>query len=160
MPYKVTNEDRKYTRLAHTSDESLYLSRRGLRAVISSNVSAVGYDGDTLIVRFHGGATYGYPNQADRYDDLVSAPSKGKWVWRELRRKGVPYYRQGNINIADDVEDRDMMRPIQDEDMFLGALLSTMFSVDEALNLGIIAGLVLATEINANAEEAENSRQA
>lgn len=160
MPYQVTSEDRKYTRLAHTREESQLLKRKGLRAVISSNVSAIGYDDDVLIVRFHGGATYGYPGQADRYDDLVSAPSKGKWVWRNLRRAKVTYYRMPNINIKDDVEDRDMMKQ-EVKAMAELALLSTMVPIDDILNTGIIAGLILASEINNNAEEAEKtSRQA
>lgn len=156
MPYQVTSENRKYTRLAHTPSESIYLTNKGFQTVVSSNVSAVAKQGDVLIVRFHGGATYGYPTSGDRFNDILSAPSKGKWVWRELVRKGVPYYRMGNVNIENDVEDRDMMRPA--DTMAEALLLSTLVSNEEALTLGIIAGLVLATEINANAEN--NSRQA
>ncbi len=146
MPYKVTSEDRKYTRYAHTADESQYLKSRGLRAVISSNVSAVGVDGNTLIVRFHGGATYGYPEHGDRASELISAPSKGKWVWRNLRRAGVPYYRMGAVNIKDDVEDRDMMKPLSA--LAQMALISTMVTLSEAVDTaGIIAGVIAASVI-------------
>lgn len=165
MPLAVISEDRKYTRYAHTQDESKYLRSRGLRAVISSNVSAVGADGDVLVVRFHGGATYGYPGQAERYDELVSAASKGKWVWRELRRSGVAYYRMGNVNIADDVADADLMKPSATQPgMAELLLLSTMIPLDEVNNMGIIAGLVFASIINENTsserEQNKNSRQA
>jgi hypothetical protein len=161
MPLLITNEKRKYTRYAHTEEESKLLKRKGLRAVISSNVSAVGYDKETLIVRFHGGATYGYPGQGERYDDLVSSPSKGKWVWRELVRKRVSYFKMGSINIKDDVESKDMMKPQPKDKIMALALLSTMIDSDVAITTGIIAGLALASMINSNAEEAEkNSRQA
>ena len=160
MPVQVTNEKRRYTRLAHTLDESRMLNDIGFKAVVSSNVSAVAIRGDALVIRFHGGATYEYPGLRDRYTDIMSAPSKGKWVWRELRRKNVAYNRVGDIVIEDDVEDRDLMREdaVEPDDTLL--LVSTMMSTQTLYELGIIAGLVLATEINANAEEAENSRQA
>ena len=143
MPELVTSERRKYARYAHTADEARYLTQRGLKPVVSSNVSAVGRDGDVLIVRFHGGATYGYPQSGNMYDDMLSAPSKGKFVWRELRRAGVPYYRMGAVNIVDDIDDRDMMRP----EPTVPLELITMVSLDDVINTGIIARLTLAQMI-------------
>ena len=159
MPLAVTSEKRKYTRYSHTVEESRYLKNKGLRAVISSNVSAVGLRNGELIIRFHGGATYAYPKSGDLYDDLVSAASKGKFVWKQLRKKNVPYYRVGNINIKDDIEDKDMMKPAEGTDMLKAIALSLVVDSDYAISKGIIAGLAYATLINANAEN-ENSRQA
>lgn len=148
MPEKVISENRKYTRYAHTQAESRYLGNKGLRPVVSSNVSAVGLDGETLIVRFHGGATYGYPQSGNRYEDMLNAPSKGKFVWRELRKTGVPYYRMGNVNIENDIESRDMivglLTPL--EEIFI---LSTLVTQTDLINSGIIANLIFAQDINA-----------
>lgn len=114
MPIRLS-EDRPdtlqdYQRLRHTTDEVRTLRDRGFIPVISSNVSAVGREDGRLIIRFHGGATYAYPNDGDRLQDILSAPSKGRFVWQQLRRRGVPYQKIGNVVIEDDVEDRDLMR--------------------------------------------------
>ena len=156
MPLLVTNEKRKYTRLAHTLDETNLLRDRGFKSVVSSNVSAVAIQGDALVIRFHGGATYEYPGMRDRYTDIMSAPSKGKWVWREIRRKNAPYNRVGDIVIEDDVDDvdgRDLMREdaVEPDDTLM--LVSTMMSTQTLYELGIIASLALAETINAEAEK-------
>lgn len=121
MPIPL-DEQRPYDRLKHTQDERQYLRQRGFRPVVSSNVSAVARDGAKLIVRFHGGNTYVYPNSGDRFQDFMNAYSKGKWVWSELRRKGVPYRRVGSYNIPDDVESRDIMRPDEETDVQIESL--------------------------------------
>ena len=156
MPLLVTNEKRKYTRLAHTLDETNLLRDRGFKSVVSSNVSAVAIQGDALVIRFHGGATYEYPGMRDRYTDIMSAPSKGKWVWREIRRKNAPYNRVGDIVIedaVDDVDGRDLMREdaVEPDDTLM--LVSTMMSTQTLYELGIIASLALAETINAEAEK-------
>lgn len=56
--------------------------------VDSSNVESIGYDDATqeLHVQFSGGAIYVYyevPRQI--FDDLVSAPSKGSFLNREVK---------------------------------------------------------------------------
>lgn len=146
MPVLALGEKRKYQRLVHTEAETNYLSKRGMKSVVSSNVSAVGRDGETLVVRFHGGATYGYPTSGDRYTELLTSASKGKFVWRELRRKGVPYYRMGAVNIKDDVEPptggggRTLLAALA---------LSTMADIASVTNTGFIASLALASIINA-----------
>ena len=149
MPEKVISESRKYTRYAHTQAESRYLSQRGLRPVVSSNVSAVGLQDGVLVVRFHGGATYGYPASGNRYDDMLSAPSKGKFVWRELRRAGVPYYKMGSVNIENDIESRDMMVGVLTPMEEINIFLSTLVTQQDVINTGIIASLVFAQNINA-----------
>ena len=151
MPQLVTNEKRKYTRLAHTPIESRTLSSKGFRPVVSSNVSGVAYKGDDLIIRFHGGATYEYPGSGDRYEDILNAPSKGKWVWRELRLKGVPYNKIGNVDLENDVEDRDLMREDAEEPNDITDFLTTMISAEQLLKAGFITDLSVVMLINANA---------
>lgn len=149
MPLEVISERRKYTRLAHTPSESVTLSNRGLRPVVSSNVSAVGLKDGALIVRFHGGATYEYPGSGDKFETMLNSPSKGKFVWRELRRAGVPYNRIGDVVIPDDVEDgslRDLMR----EDAEFGIeRISTLVTTTDLIELGVIADLERVMILNA-----------
>jgi hypothetical protein len=135
MPIRLS-EDRPdtlqdYQRLRHTTDEVRTLRDRGFIPVISSNVSAVGREDGRLIIRFHGGATYAYPNDGDRLQDILSAPSKGRFVWQQLRRRGVPYQKIGNVVIEDDVEDRDLMR----DDVEAQVDISTLVNKDRAATI-------------------------
>ena len=62
--------------------------------VNSSNLSAVGYDGSTLRISFHSGGVYDYYNvPASVYEDLMNAPSKGKYHAAYI--KG--YYRYARV---------------------------------------------------------------
>jgi len=115
---------KKYTRLKHTPDERQYLRIKGFVPVVSSNVSAVARDQTKLIVRFHGGATYVYPSSGDKFDDMLNSGSKGRFVWQQLVKPRVPYYKTNNYNIPDDVEDRDMMRPMAETDVEIDTLVS------------------------------------
>ena len=48
--------------------------------VASSNLSAVGYEGSTLYIRFHSGAVYEYYDvPSSVYNGLMSASSKGTY---------------------------------------------------------------------------------
>lgn len=107
----LEDKNRDYRRYRPSAEEKVYLSERGLRWVLSSNVSAAGTQGNSLIIRFHNGSVYEYPGQADRIDDLFNSNSKGRWVWRELRRKKVPYRRIGTVSLSDDisVSDEDIL---------------------------------------------------
>ena len=53
--------------------------------VESSNIAAVGYDGGTLTVAFHGGRIYRYYGvSAEVYHDLIDAPRKGRYRHRSI----------------------------------------------------------------------------
>lgn len=55
-------------------------------SVASSNLSAVGYDGSALYVRFINGETYKYPGvPKSLYDGLMSAGSKGHYFRVHIR---------------------------------------------------------------------------
>lgn len=94
---------RDYQRYRHDPNEKMFLANNGLQHVLSSNVSAFGVDGDDLIVRFHNGSLYQYTGVGDLYSSALTSNSKGKWVWRNLRRKPVMYRKIGVLPLPDDL---------------------------------------------------------
>ena len=95
--------NRDYRRYSHSPRERTYLGLNGLQHIQSSNVSSVGVKGESLIIRFHNGSMYEYPNQASQYENMLKSNSKGKWVWRNLRRKNVLYRKIGVLPLPDDI---------------------------------------------------------
>ena len=54
--------------------------------VSSSDLSAVGYENNTLYIRFNKGKTYAYTGVSENiYKNLLSAPSKGKYFHAHIR---------------------------------------------------------------------------
>jgi hypothetical protein len=116
--------NRDYQRYRHDIKEKAFLGLNGLQHVLSSNVSSVGVKennqivgnekGKDLIIRFHNGSMYSYRNRGDDYEKLLNSNSKGKWVWRNLRRKNVPYVKIGVLPLPDDlgVTDDDIFQEI------------------------------------------------
>lgn len=106
-------ENREYQRILLSPESERLLESKGYEPVFSSNVSAIATNGDELVIRFHNGSVYGYPKQAKNYERLMAAASKGKWVWRFLRRKNVPYRKIGSLPLPEDVivDDVEIMRP-------------------------------------------------
>ena len=152
----LQDDNRKYPRFKHTAAEAKFLASKGFQTVSSSNVSAVGKDKNVLLVRFHGGATYGYPKSGSLFDAMLKSGSKGKFVWRELIRKKVPYYQTTQQILKDDIESRDMMAGIGVEavanvataTILAGLALATLISNEQVLNSGIIVTLGVAELIN------------
>ena len=107
----LQDKNRDYRRYRHNVRERSFLGLQGLQSVLSSNVSSIGVKGDSLIIRFHNGSMYEYPNQATKYDDILRSNSKGKWVWRFLRKARVPYQKIGILPLPDDIG-------VTDEDIF------------------------------------------
>lgn len=103
--------NRDYRRYSHNPRERAFLGLQGLQPVQSSNVSSVGVKGEDLLIRFHNGSVYSYRNKADQFDNILKANSKGKWVWRNLRRRNAPYEKLGVIPLPDDIG-------VTDEDIF------------------------------------------
>ena len=108
----LEDKGREFKRIRHSAQEKVQLSRAGFQHVLSSNVSAIAKDGDNLVVRFHGGATYEYTGAGDLYSKMLRSNSKGKFVWRELIRKRVPFRKVGSVRLRSDAQytDRDLMR--------------------------------------------------
>jgi hypothetical protein len=147
----------KNNKYEHTPAEDKVLKARGFDSVVSSNVSAIGAEKGILYVRFHGGATYGYPNSGELYKPMLATGSKGKFVWNELRRKNVPYFKTGKSTLQRDVPSTDMMVMEDNTNdvpsgLLLGTLLGTMVSNKDILMSGIIASLIFAETINAETQ--------
>ena len=100
---RLEDPQRKYRRFRHTIKEKAFLQLNGLQHVLSSNVSAVGTKNGALIVRFHNGSVYEYPGRENDLDNILTSNSKGKWVWRFLRRTRTPYKKLGSIPLPDDI---------------------------------------------------------
>lgn len=100
-----------YQRLRHSESEKIQLINNGMQWVNSSNVSAVGIQGNDLIIRFHNSSLYKYPNQKEVYDKILNSNSKGHAVWRYLRWTNVPYMKIGSLPFKDD-------KQVTDEDIF------------------------------------------
>lgn len=113
----LIDEGRDYRRYRPDSEEKIALAEenkftdKGLQWVLSSNVSAVGTNSNDLIIRFHNGSIYSYPGLADKYRSILTSNSKGKWVWRNLRRKNAPYQKLGRMPLKSDY-------PIEDDEIF------------------------------------------
>jgi|SRR6056297_954946 len=106
MPILI-DENRKYQRYRHTIREQSTLYNKGYTTVRSSNVSAVATSGDDLYIRFLNGSLYKYIGKANLEDNILAAASKGKWVWRFLRRPNVPYAKVGKLPLDGDLDKTD-----------------------------------------------------
>lgn len=63
--------------------------------VVSSNLSAVGYESLTLYVRFNDGSLYSYDNiPVEVYQGLMNASSKGHYLFTAIKGH-YPYRRIG-----------------------------------------------------------------
>lgn len=109
---RILNERRDYQRILPDFETRTKLREQGYTWVLSSNVSAVRAFGNDLIIRFHNGSVYKYPNQGARYTDLIDSESKGRWVWNNLRRPNVPYNQLGSMPLEGDLDmtDEEVMR--------------------------------------------------
>jgi hypothetical protein len=104
---RVLNERRDYQRILPDFKTRTKLREQGYTWVLSSNVSAVRVFGNDLIIRFHNGSVYKYPNQGLQYDDMINSESKGRWVWNNLRRTNVPYSKLGSMPLETDLDMTD-----------------------------------------------------
>ena len=111
--------NREYRRYRPNVSEKVQLANTGLQWVLSSNVSAVGVDGQDLIVRFHNGSLYAYDKQAYHFDKMLQSNSKGHYVWVHLRRKGVPYRKIGALPFKSDdqVTDEEIFELVKNDGM-------------------------------------------
>lgn len=146
--YRLQDKNRKYKRFNHTPAEKQYLDNRGLRAVQSSNVSAVGRVNDDLIIRFHNGSVYRYPDNGHLLDDMLASSSKGKFVWDRLRgrRKGrhmVPYDKPGGLGkipLPDDID-------VTDEEIFAELDRRYVSDMTEHLTAAVTQAVVFSAKL-------------
>lgn len=144
MPTLLEDKNRDYKRLLHTPQEQHYLVLNGFQPVASSNVSAVGVNDDDLMIRFHNGSVYRYFNMADDFESVMLSFSKGKWVWRHLRRAGVPYMKEAGLPLPDDLEvddfelfDRLEQQQLERLGAFVGGIEATQVVASEYGNMRI-----------------------
>lgn len=53
----------------------------------SSNIKAIGRDGNKLRVQFHSGATWEYDDAAHHHDTLMKHKSPGGYFYSDIRNK-------------------------------------------------------------------------
>lgn len=106
-------EVRPYQRILPSEESIDKLEQEGFEWVFSSNVSGVKAVGNDLYIRFHNGSIYRYDGMGGKFERLMAASSKGKWVWRFLRRAGVDYQKVGTLPLDEDVRvpDTQIVRP-------------------------------------------------
>lgn len=52
----------------------------------NSNITSIGYDGKDLYIKYCSGATYSYENVPVKvYEELVQAPSKGRYINEQIK---------------------------------------------------------------------------
>ena len=112
----LIDKNREYKRYRPSPNEKMQLAAEGLQWTLSSNVSAVGVDGDDLIVRFHNGSMYRYFGQAKLFDAMMASNSKGHFVWSKLRKPKVAYTKIGSLPLSQDKEmtDEQLFKMIDD----------------------------------------------
>jgi len=101
------NSEKKVNSFRMLEASEKKLNEAGFETVFSSNVSAIAVRGDDLIIRFHNSSIYSYANQGKNYERMMAAASKGKWVWRFLRRPNVPYAKIGTLPLPEDTTETD-----------------------------------------------------
>ena len=103
----VVQEEREFKRILPSDASIDKLERNGFEWIFSSNVSAAAQRGNDLIIRFHNSSIYKYPGQGKNFERLMAAASKGKWVWRFLRRPNKPYSKIGSLPLPEDTLETD-----------------------------------------------------
>jgi hypothetical protein len=138
----LEDKNRKYRRYRQTPSEKIQLANNGLQWVLSSNVSAIGVQDNSLIIRFHNGSIYEYPNQAKLFDAMLQSNSKGHFVWVKLRRPKVAYKKIGSLPFKDDdqVTDDEFFKLIDNEGLDFVRKLTAMglFIPEQANTLNLI----------------------
>lgn len=121
MPSRI---DYEYPRIKTSVGNQAILRSQGYTPVFSSNVSAIQRKLKDLYIRFHNGSVYKYPNQGSKYGDLLLSPSKGKWVWANLRRKNVAYSKVGDFPLTgdSDLTDEQLLERIVEEGLLVRAI--------------------------------------
>lgn len=101
-------------RYRQTAEQDVWLAKQGFTTVVSSNVSALGIFGKDLYIRFLNGAVYRYMNNAELFDKIMRSLSKGRAVWKYIRRAGVPYERVGDMPIPENIGVEDLFNVVQE----------------------------------------------
>jgi len=127
--------EHEYKRILTPVSDQITLKEKGYTPFFSSNVSAGQRDGDDLFIRFHNGSIYQYPKQGKNFGDLLLSPSKGKWVWQNLRRKNVSFSKVGSFPLTGD-------RDLTDEELFT-EIKKQKISIQQPLIAGLLSTIIV-----------------
>jgi hypothetical protein len=75
----------QFEKIQISDEEQFALIELGWNPLDSSNIAAVRMDGADLLILFHSGATYRYPNQAEMFYPFNEALSPGRLLHRTIR---------------------------------------------------------------------------
>lgn len=112
---QVLQEDRKYQRIRPSVTEKHALAQLGFQWTLSSFISAVGKDGNDLLIRFKNGSVYAYPSKANLFDAMVKSPSKGKYFHRHLIK--ASFVKGASMPLPNDilVDDDELIQDLKDD---------------------------------------------
>lgn len=113
----LEDKGREYKRYRPSVAEKSTLVSNGLQWVLSSNVSAIGTEGNDLIVRFINGSLYRYTNEAKSFRPMLKSNSKGHYLYVNLKKPGVKYSRAGTLSLPSDkdINDIDLFKNIENQ---------------------------------------------
>lgn len=76
---------KEFPKVSLTNEDRMELREEGFQPLRSSNIAGVALDGDDLLLRFHSGETYLYPDKAGFYQGFNEALSPGRFLWNTIR---------------------------------------------------------------------------
>jgi len=146
----LEDKGRFYKRKRPSPDEKIMLANEGLQYTLSSNVSAVGTDGDDLIIRFHNGSLYSYTNRAHLIDDILRSSSKGHWVFAHLRRNNAKFKKIGSLPLKSDIAltDEEIFGTIDEVQKSIDALVGDSTTIKNSMFTGVLLGQTIPTYTN------------
>ena len=75
----------QYEKVQLSEEQEIELLQADWSPLQSSNLAAVKIDGADLLILFHSGSIYRYPNKAEMYYPFNEALSPGRLLWRTIR---------------------------------------------------------------------------
>lgn len=105
---RLDDLNREWKRILQTDEQKQQLASKGLIWVTSSCISAIATEGNDLLVRFHSGYVYTYPQLANLFDKFLASPSKGRYFNRNVRKYG--YSKKSEMSFGNE--------PLSEEDVF------------------------------------------
>lgn len=132
----------EYERIKTSVDNQRILREKGWTPVFSSNVSAIQRRLNNLYIRFHNSSIYVYPQQGSKFGELLTSPSKGKWVWDNLRRKNVAYSKVGSLPLEGDrdLTDKELEAEIMKRGLLVRNILRVASENIQVSPLQLVAG--------------------
>ena len=135
---RLFDKNRDYRRIRQSPQQKEYLSNLGYQFVNSSNVSALSVIDNDLYIRFHNGSVYRYPNSANLYETILQSNSKGKAVWKYLRRARKPYEKVGSLPFPKNIQGvvDEQLERLTDSQMFQN--IDTQFLYEMTKNVSAV----------------------